>query len=283
MFILHKVYMSLYSVITGTDPINGLLLVDPIGENSPLFMDAAQIIFQNLKADLPSVALVCKKWKTMTDDEGFRQMIRPAQVFGAQEWRDYIHVDAGEEPPLPRCAYGNLEKEGGLLTFIPEKVKAAMENGAIEEVFLNSLEAIGKLLKKHKSDLEINNSSNSSEVKKAILKKRRPVKSHWVWIKKEVIGRDKTYVEQGELAKASGAKISGLIDTVISVFMEYFRSKDGSFVLDGATYVRVNERTFIWHIHIGFSRSGLDVGHLYDCSLQCVGVVLARRLFGKSQ
>ncbi len=273
--------MSFHSVITGIDPINGLPMVDPIGENSPLFMDVAQIIFQNLKADLPAVALVCKKWKTMADDEGFRQMIHPAQAVGAQEWRDYINVDAGEELPLPRCAYGNLEKEGGLLTFIPEKVKAAKENGAIEEVFLNSLDAIGKLLKKHKSDLEINNRMHSSEVKKAILKKRRPVKSHWVWIKKEVIGRDKTYVEQTELAKSCGAKISGLIDTVISVFMEYFRSKDGRFVLDGATCVRVSERTPVWRIWIGFSHSSLEVGHIYDCRIQCAGVVLARRSFVK--
>ena len=101
------------TIVSGADPIHGQPMeIDPIVQFSELPMDVVPIIFQNLKADLPSVALVCRNWKAITDGEGFRQMIRPAQAFGVQEWKEYIGVDAGDEPRLPRRAYGDLEKEG---------------------------------------------------------------------------------------------------------------------------------------------------------------------------
>ena len=96
---------------TGKDPIYGQSLVNPIGQFSELPMDVVPIIFQNLKADLPAIALVCKKWKAIADDEQFRKMIRPVQAFGTQEWQNYIGgVYPGKEPILPRRAYGDLEK-----------------------------------------------------------------------------------------------------------------------------------------------------------------------------
>ena len=86
-------------------------------------MDVLPIIFQNVKTDLPNLALVCKNWKAIVDNKQFRETIRPDKAFGSREWKEYIGVDAGEEPHLPRRAYGDMEKGNYYLTFIPEKVK----------------------------------------------------------------------------------------------------------------------------------------------------------------
>ena len=114
-----EVFMSLnIAIVSGRDPVNGEPMeVDPIGPFSELPMDVVRIIFQDRKTDLPALALVCRNWKAMADDEVFREMIRPVQAFGTKEWQKYIGVDAGAEPRLPRRAYGDLEIEGGL--FLP--------------------------------------------------------------------------------------------------------------------------------------------------------------------
>ena len=39
-----------------------------------------------------------------------------SKAFGSREWKEYIGVDAGEELPLPRRAYGDMEK-GELLPY----------------------------------------------------------------------------------------------------------------------------------------------------------------------
>ena len=85
-----------------------------------------------------------------------RETIRPAKAFGSREWKEYIGVDAGEELPLPRRAYGDMEKGNYYLTFIPKTVKITQENGKVDdtsmdievvkEVPLDSLEVIGKLV-----------------------------------------------------------------------------------------------------------------------------------------
>ncbi len=254
------------TIVSGADPIHGQPMeIDSIAQFSELPMDVVSIILQNLKADLPSVALVCRNWKAIADDETICKMIRPAQAFGVQEWKEYIGVDAGDEPRLPRRAYGDLQKEGGLLTFIPEKIKV-IENG--KEVLLDNLKAVGKLVGNPKKGNKTGYYRDAWP--EAISEKRKQEKPHWVWIKKEVIGRNTAYYQQQELIakeeniKIPGAKISGLIDTAISVFMEYVRSGEQIFVqdppVDGQrTWVRVNEETRKCKLGLGFVPSGLDV------------------------
>ncbi len=268
----------------GINP-NPLPLYVNFGQWGSLPIDLFPRIFQDLKADLPSVVWVCRNWKALANDEAFRQMIRPAQAFGTKEWKEYIGVvDAGKEPCLPWCAYGDLEKNGGYLTFIPEKVKVAKEDGKVEDIVLDNLEAIGNLIKKPKTDLETGYKTEWCW-EEAIKEKRQQDKPHWVWIKKEAIGRSKTYEQQQVLAKESGAKISGLIDTAISIFMEYVRSSERNFIWDPPvngqrTLVRVNETTEGWRICLGFAPSGLGVNNLYDYARDYVGFVCARKSFG---
>ena len=178
------------------------------------------------------------------------------------------------------------KKRDGLLTFIPEKVKV-IENG--NEVLLDNLEVIGKLVGNPKKGNKTGYAIDSWP--EAISEKRKQEKPHWVWIKKEVIGRNKTYVQQQELVakeenkKAPGAKISGLIDTAISVFMEYVRSGEQIFVWDPPvngqrTWVRVNEQTRGCRLGLGFAPSGLLVYRHYDLDRDFVAVAPARKSIG---
>ena len=144
--------MNISNVVTGIDSCNGQPLVDPIGKTSPLPLDVTRIIFQNAKADLHQLALVCIEWRNLADDKVLRETIRPANAFGSREWKEYIGVDAGEELPLPRRVYGDMEKGNYYLTFIPQTVKVMQENGtsvdieAVKEVPLDRLEVISKLV-----------------------------------------------------------------------------------------------------------------------------------------
>ncbi len=148
--------MNISNIVKGIDSHNGQPMVDPIGQKtSPLPLDVTRIIFQNAKADLHKLALVCKEWRNLADDKVLRETIRPAKAFGSREWKEYIGVDSGEELPLPRRAYGDMEKGNYYLTFIPKSVKVTQENGKVDdtsmdievvkEVPLDSLEVIGKL------------------------------------------------------------------------------------------------------------------------------------------
>ncbi len=274
------------NLISGRDPINGQPLVDPIGKGGPLPLDVKRIIFQNSKAYLPSLALVSKNWKVMADDKGLREMIRPAQAFGAKEWKEYIGVDTENEPCLPRHAYSDLDTDSALLTFIPDKVKLTKENGVIEEVLLDNLEVIGKLVENPKKGNKTGYTTDSW--KEAILEKRKKEKPHWVWISKKVIGRYQNYFEQQRLVAEEEnktthvAKISGLIDTVISVFMEYIRSGKRNFIWDfhhkntfPRTFVRVNEQTGGLRLGLGFTHDdGLHINNDLYATLSGLGVVV---------
>ncbi len=265
--------------------------IDGIDPFSELPMDIVRVIFQAQKADLPAIALVCKKWKALADDEGFRQMIRPAQAFGTKEWQKYIGVEVEAEPRLPRHVYGDLEREGGFLTFIPDIVKVTKENGIVEEVILDNLEAIGNLIEKPKTNLETCFRCGNNKFptyfqywfEKAIQEKRPQEKSHWVWIKKEVIGKNTDYDRQQSLAKSSKGNISGLIDIVIAVLMEYVRSNERHFILDPGknrdTLVRVKEKCSVFRMSLGFKSSGIYLFCTDDDAFTNIGFALARKSF----
>ncbi len=276
---------------TAMDPFPVAMDIDSNGQKNPLPMDVARVIFQNLKADLPSVALVCRNWKAIADDELFRKMIRPAQAFGVQEWKEYIGVDAGKEPLLPRRIYGDMER-GKLeignyyLTVIPEKVKMAQVNGKIEDASLDSLEFIGKLVANPIKGNKIGYDPDSLQT--PIREKRNPQKLHWVLISKEIIGKERTYEVQQRLAKEENnnircANISGLIDTVVSVFMEYVRSGERNYICDFDSefnWVRVNEQAGRARICLCFAPSGLLVcSSNFNDDLDDLGVALAWKSF----
>ncbi len=290
--------MNISNIVKGIDSHNGQPMVDPIGQKtSPLPLDVTRIIFQNAKADLHKLALVCKEWRNLADDKVLRETIRPAKAFGSREWNEYIGVDAGEELPLPRRAYGDMEKGNYYLTFIPKSVKVTQENGKVDdtsmdievvkEVTLDSLEVIDKLV----ANPTKGNKIGFTQVcwREALQEKRNLEKPHWVLISKEIIGRDKSYKDQQKLAKEEnknilGTNISGLMDTAISIFMEYVRSGERNFILEPAkdeyNWVRVNEQTRGMRIGLGFAPSGLFISGNYGNASVFIGFVLARVSFG---
>ena len=70
--------MNISNIVKGIDSHNGQPMVDPIGQKtSPLPLDVTRIIFQNAKADLHKLALVCKEWRNLADDKVLRETIRP--------------------------------------------------------------------------------------------------------------------------------------------------------------------------------------------------------------
>ncbi len=283
------------SNVTGTNQYEAQSMVDPIAGSLPT--DVLPIIFQNVKTDLPNLALVCKNWTVIVDNQQFRESICPAKAFGSREWKEYIGVDAGKEPLLPRRAYGDMQNGNHYLTFIPEKVKMTQVNGKVDdtsmdieevkEVPLDSLEVIGNLVSNPIKGNIIGFTQHSWP--QALQEKRNLEKPHWVLISKEIIGRNKSYEDQQKLAKEEndkvpGTKISGLIDTVISVFMEYVRSGERNFIWDSAkikyNIARVNELTIGWRICLDFAPSGLGVSHNYNASHEGVGFAFARKSIG---
>ncbi len=289
--------MNISNAVIGINSHNGQPMVDPIGQKtSPLPLDVQHIIFQNAKADLHNLALVCKDWRNLADDKVLRETIRPAKVFGRRDWKEYIGVDAGAEPPLPRRVYGDMERGNYYLTFIPEKVKMTQVNGKVDdtsmnievvkEVALDSLEVIGKLVANPSKGNKIGYSAYAWQ--EALQEKRNLEKPHWVLISKEIIGRNEYYEDQQMLAKeendkVSGTEISGLMDTAISMFMEYVRSGERNFINDSAknefNWVRVTEQTRGLRICLGFVPSGLSVNRVYDGLGRSIGFAFARKSF----
>ncbi len=281
--------------VTGTNQYVVQSMVDPIAGSLPT--DVLPIIFKNVKTDLPNLALVCKNWTAIVDNKQFRESICPAKAFGSREWKEYIGVDAGKEPLLPRRAYGDMQNGNHYLTFIPEKVKMTQVNGKVDdtsmdieevkEVPLDSLEVIGKLVANPSKGNKIGFTQNSWPA--ALQEKRNLEKPHWVLISKEIVGRNKSYEDQQKLAKEEndkvpGTKISGLIDTVISVFMEYVRSGERNFIWNSAkneyNIARVNEQTRGVRLGLGFAPPGLHVDDRYSFTAGGLGFAFARKSIG---
>jgi hypothetical protein len=209
---------------------------------------------------------------------------------------------------LPRYAYGDLEIDGGCLTFIPEKVKI---QGYKNELIIDSLQAIGEIFQHPITDLK------TCFVEKpwvqALIEVRKVQKPHWVWIQPEVIGIHKTYQEQIELAEEEDIAvygdmttidvfndseedeavtdekkgyirkqiihISGVIDTLISMLMAYAMSDNTQRYFTWHKIVRVNEMTSNKRISLAFEDKGIFVGTCRDEEDLAVGFVCCRQYF----
>jgi hypothetical protein len=168
----------------------------------------------------------------------------------------------GEAPLLTREFFTLMRKGDYMLTFIPEEVKIKTEDGMDIIVPIDSLKNIGELFAKTINGRQIGFSTKSWSA--ALQEKRPPRKGYWVLISKNALGRNKDYDGQVKEAKDKGAKVSDLIDTVISLFMEYLRTGEKYFIWDPPqnglrTWVRVNDQTQNLRLGLGFVASGLHV------------------------
>jgi hypothetical protein len=160
--------------------------------------DVLPFIFKNLSLELDKIALVCKVWQEATDYPSLRNEIRPPRAMGVKELKKInpAIVNAGIELPLPRCAYRDFAKKGGLLFFSPGKVKVKNDKEEIKEIALNNLKDIRNLFKNPIPDLKTDFAKDEREVEAP----------HWALIDTEILGFGKTYKQQLEIAKEEDEK-----------------------------------------------------------------------------
>ena len=96
------------------------------------------------------------------------------------------------------------------------------------------------------------------------------------------MGRNLTLVEQQNLVKESGGNLSRMKDTVVSLLMEYVRSKKRNFVWNEDSFggVRVLEKYDEWRLYVGFASSGINLTVCHDGADPNIGFAYARRSFG---
>jgi F-box-like len=154
-------------------------------------------IFINLSCELDNVALVCKRWRQVTNDSALRDMIRPLQAMGIKELKKINPniVDAGIEHLLPRSAYRDFAEKGGWLVFDPGKVKVKNKDGLYEEIVLNTVEIIGNLCK-----------TKLIESESPPKDKRKENLPHWVLIDTKPRGFYQSFAEQRDTAKEKDKK-----------------------------------------------------------------------------
>lgn len=280
--------MNVNYVTTGTESLNEQPKVNPIGQSSPIPLDVQRIIFENLKTKLPKLALVCKEWKSLADDKDFREIIRPKEAFGSREWKEYIGVDAGEEPLLPRRAYSDMETGWYNLTFIPEKVKKLPLNGKDDDrsIDLDSLEVINNLVSNQVKGNKMG--PIESETTSHIQEKRKLEKPHWVMLSKKSLDESKTYKDKRTQAIVNSdqnteTKYSGLIDTAISVIMVYIRFGERNFIWepDKKEYnkISVKDKSKEFRHCLGFRNSNLFVSSFFHVGVIKVRFALAKKSF----
>ncbi len=243
-------------------------------------------IFAMAKSHLPSLALVNRQWRKIADSKELYEKIFPASAFGKKDWNCYFpEIDPGNEPFLPRCAYGDFE-EGDLLTFIPKTLKMVDKYGNIIEKPL-TLSLMGKLVKNPKSIYKTYYSYDSW--KKAIIDPRTSESSHWALIKGKSIGKNMFFDDQVVFVEqqGKGASVSGLIDTVVSIFNRFIKSGEDCILTpenknqpEHFFYVRVKDKIDGMKVVCGSGPAGLCVNPSSGFSFDYVSVAVARKSIG---
>src|ERR1700733_10516806 len=213
--------------------------------------DLALKILELAKNDLPSLSCVNTNWSEMANDEElYQRLFEPIEkehtVNGAKAYKeiytkvyqDVIDVQVAEEFRLPKWIYRFLDenKQQFMITFITDKIKVVKKSGNVTEIVFDSLEAVGDFFKKPVTDLQKTCFSYGTwNGNVAIIKKRKTENAHWSIISTQAMHQGKIFSEQLSLV---GNRISGLMDTAISILMVYAKSgcKERIFAWDDQTH-----------------------------------------------
>ncbi len=240
------------------------------------------IIFAMAKSDLPSLALVNRQWREIADSKELHGEMFPQSAFGKKDWNVYFsEMDAGNEPFLPRCVYGDFE-EGDLLTFIPKILKMKDEEGNITNKPL-TLALMGELAKNSRSEYQTSYTSGSWQP--VINDPRTSGSSHWVLLKGKAVGKSKCFRDQKKLVKeqGKGASISALIDTVVSISLKFIKTGECCILkdhVDDLFYLRLRDKFETMRLICGFGPAGLVVRIYFDDDDDSTGVAVARKSIG---
>lgn len=236
---------------------------------SDLPPDMYRFIFSIAKESLLEIAQVSKKWKEMAYDQELYKMIVPSFRFGEDAWKKHIGIPE-KETLLPLCIFKDMARGEGYLTWVTETVQVTKEDGTVEEIILDSGLKLESLVQNPKEGHKTGYAPSilgHEEIKKNRTRKR----SHWVWIQKEPIGKNEYF---------ENSNISGLIDTLMTVFMEKIRSGKSCFE---DKWIGVNEYNFRWRVCVCFTASGLEVSSEFDyvVSNADIAFLVARKSFGR--
>ncbi len=242
-------------------------------------------IFCYARKEIALLSQVNKLFRTIAFCEHLFREIAKSNCFGAEDWKKYFSDlgNGGHEPPFPKSAalgfnFGNNLYEAAdaakrkaylknlasdfMLTLIPTSIKVKDAKGN-KEIIIDSGDAIKEMLSYQKGGHIIGFDQRWQDWPEAMAEKRQIAKSHtWVWINKQVIGRHMSYEDQITLVKkeslrAKEANISDLIDTVVSLLMNYIKTAEKCFEFnpgnDKGTWMRVNDKTDRIRVGVSFS------------------------------
>jgi hypothetical protein len=193
-----------------------------------------------------------------------------------------------------------------MLTLIPTSIKVKDAKGNNKEIIIDSGDAIKEMLPYQKGGHIIGFDERWQSWPEAMAEKRQIAKTHtWVWINKQVTGRHMSYEDEITLVKkesleAKEANTSDLIDTVVSLLMNYIKTGEKCFEFNPGnrkgTWIRVNDKTDMFRVGVSFSTdqgipreswmgerlaTGLYFRYdTYDYKDGSFGVVIARKPIG---
>ncbi len=105
-----------------------------------------------------------------------------------------------------------------------------------------------------------------------------------MFIKGKAIGKSKCFADQEKLVKeqGKGASVSGLIDTVVSIFTKFNKTGEYCILKDHADlfFVRLRDQIAEYRVICGFGPAGLDVSSNSDFARDYIGVAVARKSIG---
>ena len=288
-------------------------------------IEIIRMIFFKARENISALSKVNKRCRTIAYSEELFKQIAGSSCFDAQDLKKYFGVLGMGDPQLPkrtelgfevgdpkqtadagkrvttlknlasktvdagkRVTYLNNLASDFMLTLIPPSIKVKDQNGNDKEIVLDSGDAVKEMLLYQKAGHRIGFDPNSWS--QAMAEKRKIEKTpFWVWINKQVIGRNKFYTGQKEDVQKKSlrepkANVSDLIDTMVSVLMNYVKTGERCFGWDQKnkkyTIISVNDTTNRLRLGVRFALAGLYV-HYYDGhGISDTGVVVARKSIG---
>lgn len=240
--------------------------------------EVAWIIFSQAKTNLPALVLVSRKWKEIADDPLLYKMIFPAIARGEEAWKQIFPVDPGKAPRLPRRVHKDIDNQGGLLTFIPKTISIVQKDGVFVEEFTAT--NMGELVKAPKEGNETCFTEYSCG--RSIHEMKTSEEPHWVWIKtNRVVCEGASGEVQQAFVELQGGSVSGFLDTIVSLFMDYIMTGRRYFALDpdngNPLNIRVKDKTDDIQIRVGFVGRRLNVNTYFFPYNS--GALVARRSF----
>lgn len=195
--------------------------------------------------DIPSKTNLSKD---LPEGLSYKKIIKlSSSIFGERFWQRYIG-DVGLVPPIPEaislkkcdkpdpCAPTTTIGKEYVWMYCPSHVVTTRE-GAVQKVPV-SINNIGVLFQ----SLKTGHSSKYNCIWNKIVKEygNKEIEPGWICMRKEVIGRGLSFVNQKALAKEKGVVITQLLHRIMFNFLEHTRSNLYPDRSDPCTYARTS-------------------------------------------